>query len=208
MNTLGERLKILRAKKGREYTQQRVADELKISQATYSSWEVERNEPSINWLVKLANYYNTSLEYLLRGDEEDSEFKSAPAIEDRVTAHPLGFKPEALKVAGYYNLKMPVDSVDSKEVKQNFLKTIYENPTSLQTVKTFIIEADIGSCCNGAILYTPDKRNWIIVMDSTLTPEQKRKIIAHEIITHMTEIAWPVEESDESGIDWIRYVTA
>lgn len=47
------------------WTQQEVADRLGISRANYSHVENNRNEPDNELLVKLANLYEVSTDYLL-----------------------------------------------------------------------------------------------------------------------------------------------
>lgn len=47
------------------WTQQEVADRLGISRANYSHVENNRNEPDNELLVKLANLYKVSTDYLL-----------------------------------------------------------------------------------------------------------------------------------------------
>ena len=55
-------LKELRLKK--DETQKEIADKLGITQFTYCNYEKGKTEPDINLLIKLANYYNVSLDYL------------------------------------------------------------------------------------------------------------------------------------------------
>ena len=45
--------------------QTKVAMDLNITQETISSYETGRVYPSSDMLIKLANYYNTSIDYLL-----------------------------------------------------------------------------------------------------------------------------------------------
>lgn len=56
------RLKELREQLGLQ--QKQVACELKISQRTYSNYELGKTEPDITTLVRLANYFNVSMDYL------------------------------------------------------------------------------------------------------------------------------------------------
>lgn len=59
----GKNLKILRTESGK--TQQQVADYLGLSRGAYSHLENERNEPDQETLVKIANYFDVSTDYLL-----------------------------------------------------------------------------------------------------------------------------------------------
>lgn len=58
-----ERLKELRKQKGK--SQEEVANELNISRAAYSSYENGTREPSNEVLLKIADYYRVSTDYLL-----------------------------------------------------------------------------------------------------------------------------------------------
>lgn len=55
-------LKSLREHK--QISQKQLCDDLKIKTVTYNSWEKGKNEPSCENLVKLADYYNVTLDYL------------------------------------------------------------------------------------------------------------------------------------------------
>lgn len=61
---LGENLKELREERGLK--QSDVAQELNIPIPTYSSWERGRTEPGIDWLLRLADYFDVSVDRLLR----------------------------------------------------------------------------------------------------------------------------------------------
>ena len=53
-----------------DLTQRQLSDFLNISQVTYSYYEISRRNVSLEVLSKLADYYNTSVDYLLfRTDE-------------------------------------------------------------------------------------------------------------------------------------------
>ena len=67
-------------------SQGEVADFLKIPRTTYSSYEQNKSEPSIETLIKLADYYNVSLDYLVGREfanevgylsKQDNEFVKA-----------------------------------------------------------------------------------------------------------------------------------
>lgn len=62
----GERLKQARTDLG--FTQEVVARELHVSRQTISSWENERSYPDIASLVHLSDYYQLSLDILLKED--------------------------------------------------------------------------------------------------------------------------------------------
>ena len=60
---LGERLKALRI--GMNQTQQQLAAHLGITRAAYSHFENDRNEPDGETIVKLAELFHVSTDYLL-----------------------------------------------------------------------------------------------------------------------------------------------
>ncbi|GKT02490.1 helix-turn-helix domain-containing protein [Furfurilactobacillus sp. WILCCON 0119] len=75
---LGDRIKALRNEQ--QKTQNQVAADLAISRATYSHIENNRNEPDTSTLVKIAQYFNVTVDYLLNNhqtpawaDEQDRQ---------------------------------------------------------------------------------------------------------------------------------------
>jgi len=56
-------LKELRIKNKK--TQQEVAKDLNLSTITYNRYETNKREPDINTLIKLADYFNVSVDYLI-----------------------------------------------------------------------------------------------------------------------------------------------
>lgn len=57
------RLKELREENN--YTQKQIADVLEVKQNTYSQYETEKREIPISTLIKLAKYYDVSVDYIL-----------------------------------------------------------------------------------------------------------------------------------------------
>ena len=64
---LGSRLKELRIEKN--YEQKRISEEFSLSRGTYSLYESNQRRPSYEILVKFADYYNVSIDYLLGRDD-------------------------------------------------------------------------------------------------------------------------------------------
>lgn len=63
------RLKKLRKSKG--VTQQELANELRYSQQVISNYEAGEREPQIQTLIKLADYFDVSIDYLVgRSDKK------------------------------------------------------------------------------------------------------------------------------------------
>lgn len=67
------RLKELRKKKG--VTQLRLAIELNTTQNTISRYETGEHEPGIAELLKLADYFNVSVDYLLERTDDPKLYK-------------------------------------------------------------------------------------------------------------------------------------
>lgn len=59
------RLKIRDIREDKNYTQENIAELLNIKQNTYSQIETGINNIQIDQLIKLAEFYNTSTDYLL-----------------------------------------------------------------------------------------------------------------------------------------------
>lgn len=60
-------LREIRKQKG--YSQLKVAMDLAISREALSYYESGKRSPDIDMLVKLSDYFNVSVDYLIRGEE-------------------------------------------------------------------------------------------------------------------------------------------
>ena len=60
-------LKIIRKQK--KYSQLKVAMDLSISREAISYYETGKRSPDINMLVILSEYFNVSIDFLIRGEE-------------------------------------------------------------------------------------------------------------------------------------------
>lgn len=67
MSLFNEQLKTLRKING--LTQKELAEKLKIKQNSYSDWENGKSEPNIEMLVRIADYFDVSLDYLMGGEK-------------------------------------------------------------------------------------------------------------------------------------------
>lgn len=63
MSVFAERLKELRKDKG--LTQKELGEDLGMTQSNYQKWEGEKSSPSGDTLVRFANYFNVSIDYLV-----------------------------------------------------------------------------------------------------------------------------------------------
>ena len=64
-------LKEIRKKK--KYSQLKVAMDLSISREVISYYENGKRSPDVNMLVILSNYFNVSIDYLIKGEEFKSK---------------------------------------------------------------------------------------------------------------------------------------
>ena len=56
-------------RKERDLTQLKVAMDLNISREALSHYENDKREPSIELLVKMSEYFNVSIDFLINGKE-------------------------------------------------------------------------------------------------------------------------------------------
>ena len=56
-------------RKKKKYSQVKVAMALNMSRETLSRYETGARNPDIETLVKFSDYYNVSIDYLIRGEE-------------------------------------------------------------------------------------------------------------------------------------------
>lgn len=60
---LTERLKLCR--KSKNVTQKQVAEYLNMTERGYQNYELGRGEPNIENLIRLANFFNVTIDYLV-----------------------------------------------------------------------------------------------------------------------------------------------
>jgi transcriptional regulator with XRE-family HTH domain len=116
---LGERLVKLRGTR----TQQYVAERLGISRARYSHYENNYVQPDNNLLLKMAKFYNVSVDYLL-GDSKPNlgtieqglmvDLKTIP-LDEVIQKYPLEFMGQKLEL-----------SHDDKRAVLAFIKTLQD----------------------------------------------------------------------------------
>ena len=80
---LSTRLKELRTAEG--MTQVDFAQKLSVTKQTVSNWENNNIQPSIDMLIKIADYFNVSTDYLL--GRESSHFVNTEGLSSEETAH-------------------------------------------------------------------------------------------------------------------------
>ena len=72
MSTFSEKLRILR--KNREWTQDQLADALSVSESTVQKWEVDKNEPPVSEIKRLAEVFCLPVSYLVDDAIDIPEF--------------------------------------------------------------------------------------------------------------------------------------
>lgn len=83
------KLKKLREEK--KLKQQDVADKLGIARTTYASYEQGKREPDHATLVKIADFFGVSLDFLLRDENEDFQDKIFEDEAKRILSDPKTF---------------------------------------------------------------------------------------------------------------------
>jgi len=76
--TFGEKLLLLRKK--RKVSQRQLGKELNINYSNFPKYENDEHFPTAEILIKLANFFDVSVDYLLRDKALDDDFS---AIQDR-----------------------------------------------------------------------------------------------------------------------------
>ena len=71
--TFGERLYELR--KSKNISQEEMAELLDVSRQSISKWENDKAYPEMTRLLFMSEYFDVSLDYLMRGTEEDENRK-------------------------------------------------------------------------------------------------------------------------------------
>ena len=69
------RLRIKELREDNDITQKTIAEYLCIKQNAYSHYETGRRQIPLEALIKLARYYNTSVDYLLGLTDEKKPYK-------------------------------------------------------------------------------------------------------------------------------------
>ncbi|MCY7743686.1 helix-turn-helix transcriptional regulator [Bacillus licheniformis] len=105
---LGDRLRELRESK--KLTQDKLADVLGISRGTYAHYEINKRKPDYDMLIKIADFYGVSTDYLLRGID--------PKVQDKI------FIDEAKRLL--YSKEATITPLDGKEVTDEMLSAALE----------------------------------------------------------------------------------
>lgn len=86
MHSFGERLRRLR--KNKDLSQEDVAITLGYSRVQVSNWEIERSEPDLETLNKLARFFGVTIDYLTcRADNTEELVPSSNSLLDSSTTY-------------------------------------------------------------------------------------------------------------------------
>lgn len=58
-------MKLKELRKQQNKSQAEISEYLQVARTTYQGYELEHNEPTIETLIKLADFYNVTLDYLV-----------------------------------------------------------------------------------------------------------------------------------------------
>lgn len=78
--TIGERIYELR--RAKFISQDELADIMQVSRQSVSKWETDQSYPEIDKLVKLADYFQVTTDYLIKGEEGKPACAAEPQDED------------------------------------------------------------------------------------------------------------------------------
>lgn len=70
----GDRLKKLRKSKP-DLSQKKFGERLGLAESTISMYEQNRREPDYETLIKIADFFDVSIDYLIRGESKESQEK-------------------------------------------------------------------------------------------------------------------------------------
>ena len=77
-------------------TQEEIAKKLNIQKQTYQNYELKKREPSIEMLIKLADLFHTSVDNLIRDNENEIDKNNHPRYSNNLM--------EKIKQLSEYNL--------------------------------------------------------------------------------------------------------
>ena len=81
-DSIGKKIKSLRENSGLEA--QKLASELSVGKSTLSNWENDRRTPDTDTLIKIANYFKVSVDYLLGRTDERNLNKEKPKLDEGI----------------------------------------------------------------------------------------------------------------------------
>ncbi len=102
--------RLVQLRKELDLTQESFAEKIGFSRTAISAWEIGRNEPSNADTIKIADFFNVSVDYLL-GKSDTRINKSNPAVVFVYGTIPAGIPMEMIE-----------DVIDTEEIDSEMLK--------------------------------------------------------------------------------------
>ena len=99
---IGEQLRTLRT--ANKMTQKELAGELSVAFQTISNWENNSIDPSVSMILRIAEYFNCSTDYLLKGDDSSAKYIDTTQLTEHQHAQLLGLAKEFSKLNKKYNV--------------------------------------------------------------------------------------------------------
>lgn len=81
-------LRIKELRESRKIKQKEMAEILQVPNNTYNQWENEKRQPDHDMLVRIAEYFGVTVDYLL-GREEEPQKEKSPSEVDELLNDPL-----------------------------------------------------------------------------------------------------------------------
>lgn len=120
---------IAKLRKEKAWTQQVLADKLNVSDKAISKWESNKGDPSIEFLPKLAELFNVTIDYLMTGKEQELKFVTMSKLElcakndDPKIIDQLSYRSAYMKDEDGYSLMYYIKKYESL----NVLKTLIDS---------------------------------------------------------------------------------
>ncbi|WP_434683176.1 helix-turn-helix domain-containing protein [Bacillus sp. PM5] len=124
MNTFGKKLKCLREEKKKEdsaWTQTYVANKLGVARTTYTAYENDTKQPPMETILKIANLFSVSIDFLLGRVSNQKQTKSS-YVDTIITDPELGLWFKDIKEA----------SPEKREELKRFWEFIMQNENVTQ----------------------------------------------------------------------------
>jgi len=98
--SINEKLRDLRIKNN--FTQKDVAEKLMLTRPTYNAYEQKISEPNIETLIKLAEFYHTSIDYLVGRNVENINLEAIKPVKKKLIQYILKMNElEEIKAEAY-----------------------------------------------------------------------------------------------------------
>ncbi len=104
---LGERIKSCR--KRMKISQIKLAEYLSVSQAAITAWEREQRKPDVDMILKMADFFDVSTDYLLGREPSLPTDTDTPPAGERACANVMTMTPE---------LKAEIEEIVQKSLKK------------------------------------------------------------------------------------------